>query len=233
MLSNRQRKILVKQIKAQKASEPKPDPVAREVYEKPEIKHADDQIIPGLSGRGAILRADNLKKLLDSGKITAEQYCAGRDYREIVETYFNRASGLAKLSEEAGRVGGAADPIARYIKARPWNFGKGYIPTQRPRNPSSVRAHNDGWTPDKLDAMSAFSRMARLVAAMPRDQRTALCVLVIDPARPDIPTLSVSAATRRMFGSQNGRLDARLVRWLADALDEIDFELMGSGKIAA
>lgn len=229
-LSNRQRRILVKQIKAQKASEPRPEPVAREVYEKPEIKHADDQIIPGLSGRGAILRADNLKKLWDAGKLNAVQYSAGLDFVAIVEDFYASASGLAKLSEEAGRVGGSGDPIARYIKGRPARTnsdGKvvGYIPTQRPRNPSGSRSASDGWTHAKLDAMSKFSRIARLVEQMPKDHRTALCTLVLDPARPYLPALTISAATRRVFGYKDTNTYAKLARWLAAALDEIEPEV--------
>ena len=137
VLSNRQRKLNSKRIRAEQAAMPKPAPVAREVYEKPEIKHADDQIIPGLSGRGAILRADNLKKLWDAGKLNAIQYSAGLDFVAIVEDFYASASGLSKLSDEAGRVGGSGDPIARYIKGRPARTNKdgkviGYIPLREP-----------------------------------------------------------------------------------------------------
>ncbi len=230
VLSNRKRKILVKQIKAQRASEPRAEPAAREVYEKPEIKHADDQIIPGLSGRGAILRADNLKKLWDAGKLNAVQYSAGLDFVAIVEDFYASASGLAKLSEEAGRVGGSGDPIARYIKGRPARTkgdGKvvGYIPTQRPRNPSGSRSAGDGWTHAKLDALSRFSRVARLVEQMPKDQRSALCMLVIDPERPQLRPLTLAAACRRVFASDRGRNYAILTNWLAKALDEIEPEV--------
>ena len=230
VLSNRQRKLLTKRIKAEQAAMPKPEPVVREVYEKPEIKHADDQIIPGLSGRGAILRADNLKKLWDAGKLNAVQYSAGLDFVAIVEDFYASASGLAKLSEEAGRVGGSGDPIARYIKGRPARTngdGKvvGYIPTQRPRNPSGSRSASDGWTHAKLDAMSRFSCVARLVEVMPKDQRDALCMLVIDPERPHLRPLTIAAACRRVFASARGRNYAILTNWLASALDEIEPEV--------
>lgn len=229
-LSNRQRKILAKKIKAEKALEPQATPAPREVYEKPEVKHEDDQVIPGLSGRGAILRADNLKKLWDAGKINAVQYSAGLDFVAIVEDFYASASGLARLSDEAGRVGGDGDPIKRYAKGRParrTEDGKviGYIPTQRPRNPSGTRMASDGWTHAKLDALSKFSRIARLVAAMPRDQRTALCLLVIDPERPYLRALSIAAATRRLFGYKDANTYARLTRWLAAALDELEPEM--------
>ena len=230
VLSNRQRKLNSKRIRAEQAAMPKPAPVAREVYEKPEIKHADDQIIPGLSGRGAILRADNLKKLWDAGKLNAIQYSAGLDFVAIVEDFYASASGLSKLSDEAGRVGGSGDPIARYIKGRPARTNKdgkviGYIPTQRPRNPSGSRSASDGWTHAKLDAMSKFSRVARLVERMPRDHRAALCVLVLDPDRPYLPALTISAATRRLFGYKDTNTYAKLTRWLAAALDEIEPEV--------
>lgn len=236
VLSNRQRRILVKRIKADKASEPKPEPATREVYEKPEIKHADDTIIPGLSGRGTIKRLDTLDKLLKANKINGPQYCAGMDYLQIVEGYFATASGLAKLSDEAGRVGGDGDPIRLYAKGRPAREinGRrtGYIPTQRPRNPASSRAHNDGWTGTKLNSMAEFSRMAKLVGQLTRDQRQALCVLVIDPNRPDIPALTMAQATRRMFGDVNARRYAMLTRWLCEALDAIDAELVSHKKAA-
>ena len=230
VLSNRQRKLNTKRIRAEQAALPKPAPVIREGYGKPGIKHADDQIIPGLSGRGAILRADNLKKLWDAGKLNAVQYSAGLDFVAIVEDFYASASGLAKLSEEAGRVGGSGDPIARYIKGRPARTnsdGKviGYIPTQRPRNPSGSRSASDGWTHAKLDAMSKFSRIARLVEQMPKDHRTALCTLVLDPARPYLPALTISAATRRVFGYKDTNTYAKLTRWLAAALDEIEPEV--------
>lgn len=232
-LSNRQRKMLRQRIAAEKAAAPKAERPAPEVYEPAVAKSVDDRVIPGLTGKGAILRLDTLAKLNEAGKITPAQYSAGRDYLEIVEAYFNRASGLAKLSEEAGRIGGAADPITRYVKARPFRDGKGYIPTQRPRNPSAVRSHSDGWTPDKLEAMSEFSRMVRIVERLPRDPRTALYVLVIDPDRPDLPALSIGAACRRMIGNSGTAAYARLTRWLAQALDEIDGELMADQRKAA
>ncbi len=237
-LSNRQRKILAKRIRAEQASAPKQERPAPEVYEPAVAKHADDRVIPGLTGKGAIQRLDTLGKLWESGKITPAQYSAGRDYLAIVEHYFATASGLAKLSEEAGRVGGAGDPIARYLKARPARVERdgritGYIPTQRPRNPSSYRPGSDGWTAMKLDAMSEFSRMARLVDRLPRDPRTALAVLVIDHNRPDTPALSIAAAVRRMYGYRDGRVLHKIIRSLCVALDEIDGELMCRGRMAA
>lgn len=237
-LSNRQRKILAKRIRADQASAPKQDRPAPEVYEPAVAKHADDRVIPGLTGKGAIQRLDTLGKLWESGKITPAQYSAGRDYLAIVEHYFACASGLAKLSEEAGRVGGAGDPIARYLKARPARVERdgrisGYIPTQRPRNPSSYRPGSDGWTAMKLDAMSEFSRMARLVECMDRAPREALCVLVIDPARPDLPALSIGSACRRIFKSDRGRNYAILTRWLSTALDALDVEFSQKARAAA
>src|SRR5690606_7880933 len=114
------------------AAMPKPATAPKEEFVAPQIKHTDEQDIPGLTGRGAILRADNLKKLWDAGKLTAVQYSAGLDYVAIVEDFFASASGLARLSEEAGRVGGDGDPIKRYLKGRPARQidGKvvGYIP---------------------------------------------------------------------------------------------------------
>lgn len=231
-LSKRQKKILAKRIRAEKAAEPRPEPAPREEFVAPEVRHVDDRVIPGLTGRGAIKRLDTLDKLLDAGRITPVQYSAGRDYLRIVENYFASASGLARLSEEAGAVGGNTDPIRRYLKARPVH--RGYIPTQRPRNPSPARAHSDGWTRTKLEAMSEFSRMARLVASLQRDSRTALTVLVIDPQRPDLPSLDMASACRRLFGDKNSRRYATLTRWLCEALDEIDQELiMDTRKVAA
>lgn len=238
VLSNRKRKMLVKTIRAEQAAMPKPAAPEREVYEPAVAKHADDRVIPGLTGKGAIQRLDTLGKLWEAGKITPAQYSAGRDYLAIVEHYFATASGLAKLSEEAGRVGGAGDPITRYLKARPARLERdgrvtGYIPTQRPRNPSSYRPGSDGWTATKLNAMTEFQRMAKLVDRLPRDPRTALAVLVIDLNRPDIPALSIAAAVRRMYGHRNSSVLNRIVRSLCTALDEIDGELMSRGRAAA
>lgn len=238
VLSNRQRKVLAKRIRAEQASAPKQERPAPEHFEPAVARHADDRVIPGLTGRGAIQRLDTLGKLWEAGKITPAQYSAGRDYLAIVEHYFACASGLAKLSEEAGRVGGSGDPITRYLKARPARLKRdgritGYIPTQRPRNPSSYRPGSDGWTSTKLNAMTEFSRMARLVDALPRDPRTALAVLVIDLNRPDIPALSIAAAVRRMYGHRNVSVLNRIVRSLCIALDEIDGELMSHGRAAA
>lgn len=217
-----------KQVNAVKAQEPKPEPKAPEEFVAPEIRHEDDRIIPGLTGRGTVLRLDTLAKLLEGGKISHVQYSAGRDYLGIVENYFANASGLAKLSDEAGRVGGDGDPIRRYIRGR-----REYLSTQRPRNPPTVRAHSDGWTGTKLAAMEEFSRMARLVAGLPRDPQTALCLLVVDPTRPDLAPLSMGAACARLFGNSGTASYTRLTRWLREALDEVDATLMADQRMAA
>ena len=227
-LSKRQKKLLSRKIREQKAQAPKPEPPPREEFIAPEVRHEDDRIIPGLTGRGAIQRLDTLGKLWEAGKITGPQYSAGRDYLAIVEDYFACASGLAKLSEEAGRVGGASDPIRLYIKGR-----RQYVPTQRPRNPSPARSHSDGWTEAKFRAMGKFSRMARLVEGLQRDPRAALCLLVVDPDRPDVPAASMASATRRLFGNSGTEAYARLTRWLCEALDEIDLELLADQRVAA
>lgn len=230
VLSKRQHRELRKRIKAEQAAMPKAAPAPREEYVAPEIRHADEQIIPGLTGRGAILRADNLKKLWDAGKIDAVQYSAGIDYMDIVETFFATASGLARSDEVAGRVGGDGDPIRRYAKGRPartQNDGSvvGYIPTQRPRNPSAVRSSSDGWTHDKIKTMTGFQKVNKAIAMMSNDQRTALFLLVIDPVRPYLPPLTMGAAVRRLFGFKNQASYARLTRWLKEALDIIEPEI--------
>lgn len=222
-LSNRQRKLNSKRIRAEQAAMPKPEPTAREVYEKPEIKHADDVIIPGLSGRGTVLRTDTLWKLYKADKLNPVQYSAGVDYLRIVESYFASASGLAKLSDEAGQVGGTRDPINRYLKARPMRLG--YVPTQRPRKPSSSRAHSDGWTAAKLAALGQFGRVAGLVQGLPVDHRRAICMLIIDPSAPSRPPVTLDRATAIMFGYSDSRLRARVASWLGHALDVVDMEL--------
>lgn len=222
-LSNRQRKILAKKIKAEKALEPQAAPAPREVYEKPEVKHEDDVIIPGLSGRGTVLRTDTLWKLYNAGKLNAVQYSAGVDYLRIVESYFASASGLAKLSDEAGQVGGNRDPINRYLKARPMRLG--YVPTQRPRKPSSSRSHGDGWTAAKLAAMGQFGRIAGLIQSLPVDHRRAICLLIIDPSSPGRAPVTLDRATAIMFGYSDSRLRARVASWLGHALDVVDMEL--------
>lgn len=223
VLSNRQRKILVKQIKAQKAAEPRPEPAPREEFVKAEAKHEDDVIIPGLSGRGTVLRTDTLWKLYNAGKINPVQYSAGVDYLRIVENYFASASGLAKLSEEAGQVGGSRDPINRYLKARPARLG--YVPTQRPRKPASSRSHGDGWTAAKLAALGQFGRVAGLVQRLPVDHRRAICMLIIDPSNPNRAPVTLDRAASIMFGYSDSRLRQRVTSWLGHALDVVDMEL--------
>jgi hypothetical protein len=227
-----------KAVNKVKAQEPKPPPPVREEYVAPVVRHEDERIIPGLSGRGAILRADNLRKLLESGKLDAIQYSAGIDYLEIVEGYFATASGFARPDDVAGRVGGDGDPIRRYVKARPARIqrdGKviGYIPTQRPRQPSSARQASDGWSHDKVRAMTGFQRVNKALDGMTRDQRTALCVLVIDPDRPYLPPLSLAAAVRRLFGYKDTACYARLTRWLREALDIIEPEIHSARQAMA
>lgn len=225
VLSNRQRKILVKQIKAQKAAEPRPEPAPREEFVKAEAKHEDDVIIPGLSGRGTVLRTDTLWKLYNAGKINPVQYSAGVDYLRIVENYFASASGLAKLSEEAGQVGGSRDPINRYLKARPARLG--YVPTQRPRKPASSRSHGDGWTAAKLAALGQFGRVAGLVQRLPVDHRRAICMLIIDPSNPNRAPVTLDRAASIVFGQAkpSERARARVTSWLGHALDVVDMEL--------
>jgi hypothetical protein len=254
VLSNRQRRLKEKrelrelnktqlrqrdkELRARRAAAEQVVRPAPEAFVPAVAKHEDDRVIPGLTGKGAIQRLDTLGKLWESGKITPQQYSAGRDYLAIVEHYFACASGLAKLSEEAGRVGGAGDPITRYLKGRPARTQpdgtiSGYIPTQRPRNPSYSRPSSDGWNGQKLAALTEFSRMAKLVERLDREPRKALSILVIDAARPDLPALSVGAACRRIFGSDRGRNYAILTRWLCVALDELDGELSSRARIAA
>lgn len=228
VLSNRQRKELRRKISAQKAEDAKRNPKAapvREEYVAPEVKHADDVIIPGLSGRGTVLRTDTLWKLYNTGKITPVQYSAGVDYLRIVENYFATASGLAKLSEEAGQVGGVRDPINRYLKARPMRLG--YVPTQRPRKPASSRSHGDGWTASKLAAMGQFGKVAKLVEGLPTDQRRAICMLIIDPVAPNKPQVTLDRAAAIMFGQAKPSERARrsVTTWLGQALDVVDMEL--------
>lgn len=215
--------MLRQRIAKEKAAQPKAERPAPEVYEPAIAKHADDVVIPGLSGRGTILRTDTLWKLYNTGKISPVQYSAGIDYLRIVENYFASASGLAKLSEEAGQVGGTRDPINRYLKARPVRMG--YVPTQRPRKPSSSRSHGDGWTASKLAAMGQFGQVAKLVQGLPTDERRAICMLIIDPAAPNRPQITVDRAATVMFGYSNGRAVSRVTTWLRNALDVVDLEL--------
>ena len=224
-LSNRQRRMLRKNIAAQKATQPKAERPAPEVFEPAIAKHADDVIIPGLSGRGTVLRTDTLWKLYNTGKISPVQYSAGVDYLRIVEHYFANASGLAKLSDEAGQVGGTRDPINRYVKARTMRLG--YVPTQRPRKPASCRSHGDGWTASKLAAMGQFGKVAKLVEGLPTDQRRAICMLIIDPVAPNRPQVTLDRAAAIMFGQAKPSERARrsVTAWLGEALDIVDFEL--------
>jgi hypothetical protein len=219
-LSNRQRRMLRKNIAAQKATQPKAERPAPEVFEPAIAKHADDVIIPGLSGRGTVLRTDTLWKLYNTGKISPVQYSAGVDYLRIVENYFASASGLAKLSDEAGQVGGTRDPINRYLKARPMRLG--YVPTQRPRKPASSRSHGDGWTAAKLAALGQFGKVSAMVQRLPVEQRRALCLIVIDPSAPDRPPIPITRVVELIYGSKGSRGFQRVVGWLARALDEMD-----------
>lgn len=222
-LSNRQRKELRRRIKAEQASAPKAAKPAPETYEAPNVKTADDVVIPGLSGRGATLRTDTLWKLYNTGKLNPVQYSAGVDYLRVVEAYFANTPGMAKLGEEAGQVGGNVDPINRYLKARPMRLG--YVPTQRPRRPSSCRAHGDGWTNSRLDGMGQFGKVAALVKALPVDHRRAICLLIIDPSAPNRPPLTLDRATQLMFTYSDSRLRGRVASWLGHALDVVDLEL--------
>ena len=221
--SKRQKRKARKAVNAAKAAEPVAPRPAPEEYVKAEVRHADDVVIPGLSGRGTVLRTDTLWKLYNAGKINPVQYSAGVDYLRIVENYFACASGLAKLSEEAGQVGGVRDPINRYLKARPVRMG--YVPTQRPRKPAPSRSHGDGWTAAKLAAMGQFGRVAKLVQGLPVDHRRALCMLIIDPSSPGRAPMTLDRATGIMFGYSDSRLRGRVTSWLAHALDVVDMEL--------
>jgi hypothetical protein len=223
VLSKKQKRELQRRIRAEQAAMPKPAPAPREEFVKPEVRHADDVVIPGLSGRGTVLRTDTLWKLYNAGKINPVQYSAGVDYLRIVENYFASASGLAKLSEEAGQVGGVRDPINRYLKARPVRMG--YVPTQRPRKPAPSRSHGDGWTAAKLAAMGQFGRVAKLVQNLPVDHRRAICMLIIDPSAPGRAPMTLDRATGIMFGYSDSRLRGRVTSWLAHALDVVDMEL--------
>lgn len=219
-LSNRQRKLLTKRIKAEQAAMPKPEPVAREVYEKPEVKHEDDLVIPGKSGKGAVLRIDNLQKLSAAGRISKVQADAGLNLIKIVSDFYTKTSPFARESDMARQLGGDGDPIRLYLKAR-----RTYVPTQRPRSPSSDRSHNDGWTGPKFLAMSDFAQVSKLMERLSEDERVAIRLLIIDPLRPYSQPLSLSAAAARRFGYRDTRCETKLVQWLASALDTAHADL--------
>lgn len=214
VLSNRQRKLNSKRIRAEQAAMPKPEPKAREEYIPAEAKHADDHIIPGKSGRGAVLRIDNLQKLSGSGRITKVQADAGLNLIKIVSDFYTKTSPFARESDMARQLGGDGDPIRLYLKAR-----RKYVPTQRPRSPSSDRSHNDGWTGPKFMAMADFAQVSKFMERLSEDQRDAIQFLIIDPLRPYTQPLSLSAAAARRFGYRDTKCETKLVQWLASALD--------------
>lgn len=218
-LSNRQRKQLTKRIRAEQAALPKPAPVAREVYEKPEIKHADDTIIPGLSGKGAVLRMDTLGKLLRDGKINHTHYSAGLDYLRIVENFYSSNSGLARISEEAPNAGGNADPIRLYAKAR-----RVYASTQKPRNVSRAPTAFDGISSSKAQAIDEKRRLMRVLSTIDPESLLALYGLVIHPSLPSKRCLSVSAYSKHRYGHDNTRAMGRTLQHLVVALTTLHNE---------
>lgn len=186
-----------------------------------------------------VKRLDTLEKLYRMGKIDGQALCAGMDYLRIVEDYFRASSPFSKVTEIAGEVGGVGDPIARYLKARPvrrdLKTGRttGYISTQKPRRPAPERAHSDGWSDAKLDAMASFSRVVRVVQALPCDRRRVVCLLIVDPSAPSRPAMTLAQCSVATHGYQNARTDRRVVTWLCNGLAEIDQELFAARREAA
>lgn len=218
-LSNRQRKNLTRRIKAERAAQPKAAPAQREVYEKPEIKHVDDTIIPGLSGRGAILRMDTLGKLLRDGKINHTHYSAGLDYLRIVENFYSANSGLARISEEAPNAGGNSDPIRLYAKGR-----RVYAPTQKPRNVSRAATAFDGISSSRANAIDEKRRLMRVLGTIESESLLALYGLVIHPSLPAKRGMSVSAYSKHRYGHDNSRATARTLQHLVAALTVLHHE---------
>jgi len=219
VLSNRQRKVLVKKIRAEQAAMPKPAPAPREEFVKPEVRHADDTIIPGLTGRGTVKRLDTLDKLLGAGKINHVQYSAGMDYLRIVENFYSANSGLARISEEAPNAGGNNDPIRLYAKAR-----RVYMPTQKPRNVSRTRTSFDGISGSRAQAIDAKRQLMRVLSMVEGEGLLALYALVIHPSAPAKRQESLSAYTRRRYGFWDRRYGDKVIRHLVVALDVLHNE---------
>lgn len=184
-----------------------------EVYKRPELKGPDEIHEQGLTGKTIVRRLDTLGKLMRDGKLTAAQYCAGRDYLSIVENYYANASGLSRLSEEAPHAGGNGDPIRLYAKAR-----RIYVPTQRPRNVSRTRTGFDGWSAERSDALEDMHRLRAVLGMIDGEALLALYGLVIHPTAPEKRCLSISAYSKKRYGHDNARAMTRTVQQLAAAL---------------
>lgn len=202
---------------------------AREVYQRPKLKNEDEVHVQGVTGKTTIKRIDALDRLLASGEITGQEFCAALDMMRIVSDYYTSASGLSRVSEEAPNAGSSTDPIRRYVKARAAREvnGKvvGYIPTQKPRNVSRTRASFDGWNTRKSDALAEMHRLRAVLRMIPPESLRVLYALVIHPGDPHKRNITLTAYMLKAYGYKGGKCQMRVVGHLRVALATLHKEL--------
>lgn len=192
----------------------------KEIYQRPKLKGEDEVHVQGVTGKTTIKRIDALDRLLASGEVTGQEFCAALDMLRIVSDYYTAASGLCRLSEEAPNAGSNTDPIRLYAKGR-----RVYMPTQKPRNVSHTRTGFDGWNTRKSDALAEMHRLRASLRMVPPESLRILYALVIHPSDPHKRNVTLTAYMLKAYGYKGGKAQVRAVRELRVALGTLHKEL--------
>ena len=226
VLSNRQRKLQAKRIRAEQASAPKAEqPTTRrkqaEEYVPPAAADGENIVHEqGKTGRPIAVRLDPLMKLRRAGKITEDQYRAGEAYLAVVQAYYVGGSGLFRSDvENMGQMRGG-DPIRLYVKGR-----RKYVSTQKPRIIAAPRTSFDGWSGARSDAMDALTRIKRALRPVSAPALLTLYALVIHPNAPDKRSTTLRAYVASQYGYRNQYSEERIIDLLREALNALWKEL--------
>jgi len=226
-LSNRQRKILAKRIRAEQASAPRQladTPKRnreREEYVQPAPADGENIIHEqGKTGRPIAVRLDPLMKLRRAGRITEDEYRAGEAYLAVVQAYYAAGSGLFRSDVEHAVSTSGGDPIRLYGKGR-----RKYVSTQKPRIIAAPRTSFDGWSGARTDAMDALTRIKRALRPVSAPALLTLYALVIHPNAPDKRSTTLRAYVEKQYGYRNQYSEERIVILLREALNALWKEL--------
>jgi hypothetical protein len=183
VLSNRQRKILVKRIKAEQAAAPRPEPgPVPEAYQAPKVDGETAIHVTGKSGKTTSMKLSRLEYLQARGVINGRQYSAGIWFAARWQGYFAPSSSSGIEDQAPGSI--PSDPLARWAKGQrtmtPHGKPRTPPPTFRPRKPSEPRRASDGFSHKRLDCLQAWIRARRLVDHLPAFDRKLLIAVAVD-----------------------------------------------------
>lgn len=225
-LSNRQRKLNTKRIRAEQA-EAAAQAAANAVPKAPQPKYraakkVDGETVVQREG-GYDQQLSRLEYLLSKGVIDGRQYDAGTWLAARWEGYFTPGSGAGIEAHAPGSI--PADPLARWSKGQRTKDVHGNPrvppPTFRPKRPSDGRRPHDGWSHSRLGALDRWIKANRLMQMLSPFDREITTLVAIEG-------YSLEEAWRFLRGGgpiggkQRAQVKAALCRGLDHVADETE-----------